>query len=48
MADIDIDEHLERIEWGKQQASGEVLLSTAWEVFILGVSLLSVFNVAVL
>ena len=40
----DIDEHIERVDWGKQQDSGEVLLSPAWEVFILGVSILSVFN----
>jgi voltage-gated potassium channel len=47
MTDIDIDEHLDRIEWGKQQANGEVLLSPAWEVFVLGVSILSVFNLVV-
>ena len=40
----DIDEHIERVDWGKQQDSGEVLLSPAWEVFILGVSILSVLN----
>jgi voltage-gated potassium channel len=39
-----IDEHIERVEWSKQQDSGEVLLSPAWEVFILGVSILSVLN----
>ena len=44
MTDIDIEEHLEQIDWESQQDSGEVLLSPAWEVFILGVSLLSVFN----
>lgn len=33
-----------RIGWGRQQDDGEVLLSSAWEIFILGVSLLSVFN----
>ena len=38
------DEHLDAIEWGRQQDDGEVLLSPAWEVFILGVSILSVFN----
>ncbi len=47
MTDIDIDQRLKTIEWGKQQANGEVLLSPAWEVFILGVSMLSVFNLAV-
>lgn len=36
----------EPIEWGRQRADGEVLLSPAWEVFILGVSILSVFNLA--
>jgi hypothetical protein len=40
----DVEEHLDRIEWGKQQANGEVLLSPAWEVFILGISILSVLN----
>jgi len=40
----DIEEHLERTAWGRQQESGEVLLSPAWEVFILGVSILSVLN----
>lgn len=47
MTDVDIDQHLDTVEWGKQQANGEVLLSPAWEVFILGVSLLSVFNLVV-
>jgi voltage-gated potassium channel len=47
MADIDIDVHLDRIEWGTQQEGGEVLLSPAWEVFILGLSLLSVFNLVI-
>ena len=47
MTDVDIEEHLEQIEWGRQQANGEVLLSPAWEVFILGVSILSVFNLVV-
>ncbi len=41
-----VDEHIDRVEWGKQQDSGEVLLSPAWEVFILGVSILSVLNLA--
>jgi voltage-gated potassium channel len=44
MSKVDIEEHLERIQWGGQRDDGEVLLSPAWEVFILGVSLLSVFN----
>lgn len=39
-----IDEHIARVQWGKQQDSGEVLLSPAWEVFILGISILSVVN----
>jgi hypothetical protein len=47
MTDVDIDKHLEQIEWGKQQDDGEVLLSAAWEVFVLGVSILSIFNMAV-
>ena len=41
---MDIDQHIERVDWGKQQDSGEVLLSPAWEVFILGISILSVLN----
>lgn len=40
----DIDKHIERVQWGEQQDNGEVLLSPAWEVFILGVSILSVLN----
>lgn len=40
----EIDEHIERVEWVKQQDNGEVLLSPAWEVFILGISILSVLN----
>ncbi len=47
MTDDDIEEHLDTIEWGTQQDNGEVLLSAAWEVFVLGVSILSVFNLAV-
>ena len=26
MAQVDIDDHLDRIEWGRQQEGGEVLL----------------------
>ncbi len=40
----DIEEHLDAVDWGKQQENSEVLLSPAWEVFILGVSILSVVN----
>ncbi len=43
----DIRKHFLKIPWGTQQPSGEVLLSPAWEVFILGVSILSVFNLVV-
>ncbi len=32
------------VRWGRQQASGEILLSPAWEVFILAVSILSLLN----
>ncbi|MEX1295907.1 MAG: ion transporter [Candidatus Limnocylindrales bacterium] len=39
-----IDKHIGRVEWGKQQDNGEVLLSPAWEVFVFGVSILSVLN----
>jgi voltage-gated potassium channel len=41
-----IDERMARMHWGRQQPDGEVLLSPAWEVFVLGVSILSVFNLA--
>lgn len=44
MAGVDIDEHLDSIEWGRQQDNGQVLLSPAWEVFILVVSIISVIN----
>jgi voltage-gated potassium channel len=44
VSDTDIEQHLDQIDWGRQQQNGEVLLSPAWEVFILGVSVLSVFN----
>jgi hypothetical protein len=47
LADADIEQHLQRIEWEKQQDNGEVMLSAAWEVFILGLSILSVFNLLV-
>jgi len=40
----EFDERLRHIRWGRQQDNGEVLLSPAWEVFILGVSVLSVVN----
>ena len=39
-----IGDHIERVEWVSQQEDGQVLLSPAWEVFVLGVSILSVFN----
>ena len=42
-----LKERLEKIEWGKQQPNGEVLLSPAWEVFVLAISILSVFNLFV-
>lgn len=48
MPERDFDEQLERIDWGGQQDNGEVLLSAAWEVFVLGVSILSVFNMVFL
>jgi hypothetical protein len=44
LADVDIEQHLDLIEWEKQQDNGEVMLSPAWEVFILGISILSVLN----
>jgi len=47
VTDVDIEEHLQRVEWDTQQLDGEVLLSAAWEVFVLGISLLSVFNLLV-
>jgi hypothetical protein len=47
MTDRDIDAHIEAIDWERQQDDGEVLLSPAWEVFVLGISILSVFNLLV-
>lgn len=47
MHDQELRERLEQIPWGTQKDDGEVLLSPAWEVFILGVSILSVFNLAI-
>lgn len=41
----DVNEHLESVDWESQTADGQVLLSPSWEVFVLGVSILSVFNV---
>jgi len=38
------DRHFRGVGWGRQHANGEVLLSAAWEVFILGISLLAVLN----
>lgn len=32
------------VRWGRQQVGGEVLLSPAWEVFILGTSILALLN----
>jgi Ion transport protein len=46
VVDPDLDLRLTSVEWGRQQANGEVLLSPAWEVFVLGISMLSVFNLA--
>jgi hypothetical protein len=43
----DIDQELAQVDWGRQQRDGSVLLSPAWEVFILAVSILSVFNLVV-
>ncbi len=43
----DLRKDFAKIPWGTQQANGRVLLSPAWEVFILGVSILSVFNLVV-
>ena len=37
-------ERLDQVEWQKQQPDGEVLLSPPWEIFVLGISILSVFN----
>jgi hypothetical protein len=33
-----VRQHIEQVEWNRQQDDGQVLLSPAWEVFILGVS----------
>lgn len=44
MSDADIEGHLDAIDWGRQQDDGSILLSPAWEVFILAVSIMSVIN----
>lgn len=36
----------ERIPWGRQTPDGQVLLSMPWEIFVLGVALLSIVNLA--
>jgi hypothetical protein len=36
--------HYDRVRWESQQADGQVLLSPSWEVFVLCISVLSVFN----
>ena len=38
-------EHLDSVAWEAQTEDGNVLLSPSWEVFVLGVSILSVFNI---
>jgi voltage-gated potassium channel len=38
----------ERITWGRQSPDGQVLLSMPWEVFVLGVSLLSIINLVLI
>ena len=38
----------ERISWGQQSPDGQVLLSMPWEIFVLGVSLLSIINLFLL
>ncbi len=40
----EVRKHIEQVEWSRQQDDGQVLLSPAWEIFILGVSILSVLN----
>ena len=39
-----VKERFDQIEWGSQQSDGQVLLSPPWEIFVLCVSILSVFN----
>ena len=38
------DKSTERIPWQQQTADGQVLLSMPWEIFVLGVALLSIVN----
>lgn len=40
-------DNLEQIRWNVQSADGQVMLSLAWEVFVLGVAILSIVNLAV-
>lgn len=44
MREASIDQQLDAFAWGHQQDNGEVMLSPAWEVFILALSILSVLN----
>ena len=38
----------EPVTWGKQSPDGQVLLSMPWEIFVLGISLLSIVNLFLL
>ena len=37
-------DHLERIRWNAQSADGQVMLSLPWEIFVLGLAVLSIAN----
>ena len=41
---MDTDRTQEPIPWGRQTDDGQVLLSMPWEIFVLGVALLSIVN----
>jgi voltage-gated potassium channel len=42
------DEKLSKIKWNAQGEDGQVMLSLPWEVFVLGVALLSIANIFLL
>jgi voltage-gated potassium channel len=39
---------LEEIRWGSQSPNGQVLLSLAWELFVMGAAILSIVNLVLL
>jgi len=40
------DDKIEKIRWNAQSDDGQVMLSLPWEIFVLGLAVLSIFNLA--